>query len=68
MSAKNIGQSQIIFVTTANADLLYVKPRARKPSFPGPVTPVPGLLLLLPLNSRVEKKILHLPEKVAHHP
>lgn len=39
MSAKNIGQSQIVFVTTAKAELLYVKPHARKPSFPGPVTP-----------------------------
>lgn len=39
MSAKNTGQSQLMFVTIANADLLYMKPHARKPSFPGPVTP-----------------------------
>lgn len=28
-----------MFVTTAKAELLYVKPHSRKPSFPGPVTP-----------------------------
>lgn len=39
MSAKNIGQSQLVFVTTAKVELLYVKPHARKPLFPGPVTP-----------------------------
>lgn len=46
MSAKNIGQSQLMFVTTANADLLYMKLHARekKHNFLG--------LLFLPLNSR----------------
>lgn len=34
MIAKNIGQSQLIFLTTTNADLLYMKPHARVPSFP----------------------------------
>lgn len=39
MSAKNIGQSQLMFVTTVNADLPHMKPHARKLSFPGPITP-----------------------------
>lgn len=62
MNAKNIGQSELMFVTTENADLLYMKPHARKPSFPGPVAPSATRRA-----KRVEK-ILRLPGKGACHP
>lgn len=63
MNAKNRGQSELMFVTTANADLLYMKPHARKPSFPGPVAPS-----ATGIAAGVEKTILRLPGKGACHP